>query len=514
VNLTYTENNAFIGNNVSATQQAGGLTTYRILGFVNRGLAEVTNIKIWQDSSNPTGLSIGIDQTRDGSAPYQDISVYGETWPVQVKSWNSGTTSETGLAISSLAPAQDRGIAVRRVIAAGTTATPETTYIIYYQYDFGATTYYGTIAGTIRIADSDLVLYNVYHGLDSPVDFSAVYDTFTAFPYSASGLADGYHRFVIRQQNQYGLESQDQTEYTVRIDSTEEIEDPPSAPVDIGAEAAADGYVRVTATYLYPQDTTAQRADTWAIWAQAGSALDPDVDTATDTEAFSVVYGIASLSKLVGPFTDGATVYVSVRARRTGTPGVDSENTGSVTAVADATNPDDIDDLACQYGLITDALADPVAFWQSGSDASIERVPSTNLWRFKIGGNVVAAIDNFGQLHCETLNTLPFTSAQAMTSLIEYNAGEIWIGAGSPLQRVMKITGAGEVQVANFEQRFDYPVALTGITDYVEYNAAETATIFSSNLTSVIMALEEITIGGIANANLKIKGINIYDIVL
>jgi len=536
VMLSATENAAWVGNDVSSAQQAAGVTTYRSLGLWNRGLATATSIKIWQDEDNPVGLSWGIDDTRDGSMPYQDISVFGETHAPVVESWNSGTTDATGLQIASLAPNDDRGIHFRRVIAADTTATPETEYKIYVSFVFGGVTYTRTGIATFRIADTDLQTYLVYKGFDTDVDFDTIYDTFTSFPYSEAGLPDGLHKYVIRERNEYGLISQDTTEISVRVDSGAETEDPPTSPIDVSAVPAADGKILVTAAYLFEDDTAAQRADTWAVWAQAGSALDPDTDAATYTEAMTTGYNVSTLSTELGPFTDGATVYVSVRARRTGPPVSDSENTGSVTAVADATAPDDIDHLSCQYGIATDALADAVTVWSSGTDASIERIPATNIWRFKIGGVVVAAVNTFGQFHCETMNELPFATDEAMTELIEYHAGEIWIGAGGPIYRVVTIDSTGEVRASEFEERYDYPVALSGISDYLEYasefeerydypvalsgisdyleyNAAETATIFSSDLLKVVLSLNETTIGGFKNATLKAKGFNEYNLV-
>ena len=444
VRLASVQHAAFIGNDVEEAAQVTGVTSYRCLSFRNRGPAEVTNVKVWQSADNPAGLSWGVDAVRSGVMPYQDISVFGEQQAPQVASWESGTSSGAGLVLGDFGPGDDKGVWFRLATAADAEATPKQDWTVYYEYDLGDETYSGVLMGWRRIADAGLVGYLAYLGVDEAPDMSAAWQTFTAFPWESPALVEGLNRIIIRERNAYGLIGQDWTEYQVRVEADgSEGAEPPSAPIDIAVEAAAGGLVRVTAAYLWPQDDADVRADTWAIWAQAGSALDPDTDAATDTEAMSAGSGASVLDAEIGPFTDGVTVYVSVRARRDGDTPVDSENDEVVTTTADATAPDDIDHLACQEGLLTDALSAAVEVWADGEDASIERVPGTMIWRFRIGGVVVAAVDAFGQLHCETLNSLPFDAEQAMSELVEWSGSEIWIGAGSPLQRVATISSAG-----------------------------------------------------------------------
>lgn len=121
-----------------------------------------------------------------------------------------------------------------------------------------------------------------------------------------------------------------ETYLKLEISSGLELENPPTAPLDVRLELRAGGVVRVIALYL---ELGALRADTWAI-AFTTNGSTPPTDTPTVTQA--VTDGLAVLSYDLPAQAHGTTVKVRVQTRRVS---VYSDGSSVLTALADSVGP-------------------------------------------------------------------------------------------------------------------------------------------------------------------------------
>jgi hypothetical protein len=195
--------------------------------------------------------------------------------------------------------------------------------------------------GYYRVEETALERYELYRGVDAEPDLSAAaYETFASLPHDTPAQAASHtYYFVLRKRNKYNLCSQNIASWSVKIDAGGANANEPSAPVEQTITPAAGGTMQIGAAYNYLEDAAAVRADTWAVWLTSnGSAPDP-ATTPTYTVAMAQTTGRAPLAYTSSAFGGGLTIKALVRARRAGTPNVDSANTASVSAVADATGP-------------------------------------------------------------------------------------------------------------------------------------------------------------------------------
>lgn len=198
------------------------------------------------------------------------------------------------------------------------------------------------LAGNYRVANAALDRYEVYRGVDgAAIDFAAApWATFISLPFATSALAAGHtYSLVVRRRNAWGLVSQNVDAYTFTVNGGGgQTAEPPSAPREISASAAAAGTVRVRARYDYAADGSDQ-ADAFLVYLRSnGTDPDPATDTPT-VVAMRKFDGVAKLDHRTSAFTEGTVVKVIVRARRTGSPSVDSTNSDVYSATATLLGP-------------------------------------------------------------------------------------------------------------------------------------------------------------------------------
>ena len=203
------------------------------------------------------------------------------------------------------------------------------------------------LVGLHSSEDASLDRYELYVGQDAEPDFSASPAATSAslpITHALAAPSSGTRRYVLvtRRRNRWGLVSQNQreddsrTELIIAADGTATAA-PPSAPEQIEADPAAGGGARLTALYEYGPDGD-NAADQWRYYLTTdGTDPDPATDTPTDVEMLKVD-GLAKLDTTTAQQSDGTTIKVLVRTRRT-SDGVESTNTSSVQITADAQGP-------------------------------------------------------------------------------------------------------------------------------------------------------------------------------
>lgn len=209
--------------------------------------------------------------------------------------------------------------------------------------------YNNILSGRHRIANDALARFELFKGEDGNPDFDAApWELYTSHPHLTAVVGNDKTIFlVLTKRNKYNLVSHNRNAFgrggaTVKIDNADnEVIVSPSAPEYIEILPAAGGKVQVDALYYYEEDAANAAADEYALWiTDDGSDPDPDNDAADDTVAMVKKNGFARLDYLTGAFADGLTIKISVRARRTGSPDIDSENTGYETTEADTDGPE------------------------------------------------------------------------------------------------------------------------------------------------------------------------------
>lgn len=177
---------------------------------------------------------------------------------------------------------------------------------------------------------NDIAGYNVYVGDGGPPDFDAAPTAFTqTLPVSVplTPPVSGYKTYfvVVRAQNQYGLESQNQYAKRITIDSGGVLVYPPL----LGAEGLQlstlpGWYIKILSTYpgWYVDEYLASH---WYIWVGTSP---PDV-MAPPTATVTLTGNILTTS--VGPFLPDTTYHVAVALYRTAGNSTSPELRGTVT---------------------------------------------------------------------------------------------------------------------------------------------------------------------------------------
>lgn len=208
----------------------------------------------------------------------------------------------------------------------------------------GLTKYRATARGLCRIANAALQQYELYRGVDAPADLtSAPWQTFASLPFTTPALTPGHsYHFVARLRNAWNLVSKNAAETIITVaDDGTAAEVPPSSPSFAAAPSAA-GTILVTSSYAYGLDGANQAGD-WLVYLRSdGTAPDPIADMPT-VVVMAKTDGLAKLSYTTAAFAEGTVVRVLVRARRAGTPDVDSSNTTAVQAIATLLGPSEPD---------------------------------------------------------------------------------------------------------------------------------------------------------------------------
>lgn len=262
------------------------------------------------------------------------------------RSWSTEITALTGVSASDLDNNQQGAIWIHRELPAGSAASPEMDNEIGVAFTVDGVQYLETLAGSYRIADDDIALYELHIGVGSPPDITGTPDeTFSSLPHTTAATlgTDTTNYLVVNLRNKYGLVSQ-QTEPTVIIVDGSGDEDslPPTAPALIKCEKAASGAFDVSAVYYYVADSATVRADQWLIYSTFdGSDPDPDVDTPT-VVSMTPSDGVVKLNHTTATQSDGVTGKFIVRVRNSTTT-TDSTNNDICSNTADATAPGTID---------------------------------------------------------------------------------------------------------------------------------------------------------------------------
>lgn len=169
--------------------------------------------------------------------------------------------------------------------------------------------------GLSRIANDDLIGFELYLGVDSEPDFSAVpLAVFESLPYETGELSPGanYH-FVLRQRNAWDLQSRNVRSWTIKVDAEGDISTPPLPVLESTLKPAENGRVRVQAFYDYSLDP--YPADQFVIYlVDGGDDPDPDIDTPIFV-TMRKASGRASLDYISLPYANGTTVKAIIRTR-------------------------------------------------------------------------------------------------------------------------------------------------------------------------------------------------------
>lgn len=196
--------------------------------------------------------------------------------------------------------------------------------------------------GRHRVEELTIERFELYRGIDTAPDFAAApLATFATLPSPPIVLGTPVsgtelHRLVLRRRNRFGVLAEIIFERLVEVGvGGIEILIPPSDPKDSEIEPAIGGLVTVESFYEYADDQTI--ADQWAIYVRDdGTAPDPVLDTPTlIDQTVPRINWREELDDTIGPFADGATVKVIIRARRK-SDGAESTNLNVLTTTADS----------------------------------------------------------------------------------------------------------------------------------------------------------------------------------
>lgn len=137
--------------------------------------------------------------------------------------------------------------------------------------------------GSSRVQNS-ISGYNVWVGAGSLPDLTQPPTTFSAIlpisiPLTPPGAGTETFYILVLTQDEYGLNSRNQTYTTVTIDSSGNLVRPTvPTPQNLGMVQGRGGSLRVLAAY--PTVTTDEYpADQWKIWTKSGSPPNPSIDT-------------------------------------------------------------------------------------------------------------------------------------------------------------------------------------------------------------------------------------------
>lgn len=277
-------------------------------------------------------------ETEDANGDIQTIA--NESTAPAAVSWDSGITAADGVSIDTLASGVNHGLWIHREIPATAAGAAILENAIEITFTFGGTAYTETFSGLYRIAEDALKLYRLWIGEDADPDLTAAPDTTSAtLPFASviapPGAGEADFNCIVRYQNEYGLESLNRYQHTATVDfNGVEQETDITAPVDIVLADVANGLIEVTATYHADQDP--DPADTWVIYFR-GDASDPIPGTDTpETETMVAGYMLRpskTLRREIGPFAQGSTIHVIVRARRASDSAESANTTASTIEV-------------------------------------------------------------------------------------------------------------------------------------------------------------------------------------
>lgn len=372
-------------------------------------------------------------------------------------------------------------------------------------------TYAASATGQYRIADDSLSGYLLYRGVDAQPNLAgAAWETFTTLPHESAALDVSHvYYFILRLRNAYGLLSQNTESWSVSVGADgNEVVTPPSAPQEISVTPAPNGAVTVSASYFYIEDAELDRATLFVVYLTS-DGVDPNPATDTPEEvSFSLADGVGKLEWTSATFADNTTIKVLVRMRRVdGETDVDSTNTDIYSATTETDGPA-LPEMADEW-----IIEEPGSFttiWQHDANTRIDWIQNPGVLRFYIGGTLVAGIGACRRLYLKGVaQENPYTVDAPLAANITYSGGNLCFGVGeTSCVKIMEITSDGNLRVAQWrEDDGNYPLALAGIAQAIEYHAAQSALDFAPDLLKVAMRLTQTENGGVHNGLITLKGI-------
>jgi hypothetical protein len=345
--------------------------------------------------------------------------------------------------------------------------------------------------------------YHTYIGYDeypdlagSPDDYSASLPAALNPTLPSAGNTTDLH-VVTRAVNSFGIESANTYPTVIKIDENgDAVLSDMTTPEIVNVVGIGNNGIRLFVRYNgYGIDT--DPGNTWRVYASTTGAPDPDTDTAV--ASFNIVGATAQID--IGPYNGGDVVQLALVVYRTADGEQSTADTFTFNVGAIPDNP-----VPVPVGIEeTDYDSYETFAVYEDADNYVMVNSNENSMTFHVGG-ATGAVLYTDELRCSVFVTSAFDTEQTMTSVVEFHGGEIWIGLGSPLKRVMTINSSGTVTVSSSD--IFSPVAKAGISDYVEYDTGVPATDLSIDLSTVHARLTPITIGGIQNAILKVGHIN------
>jgi hypothetical protein len=180
-----------------------------------------------------------------------------------------------------------------------------------------------------RVADDSLNRYELYVGEDALPDFDAsgqpvATSASLPFTYTPTPADPGQTKqlnCVVRKRNQYDLLSFNQSPTILTIDENGDEElGPITDPEILDIIDGVTGEIIVIARY--PRDIDTNEADTWEVYAEAGSYPDPDLDTPKVTAAMGQPGADYRIHQSITGLTPGVeynVLVVAVRSEDSGT---------------------------------------------------------------------------------------------------------------------------------------------------------------------------------------------------
>ena len=320
-------NNVVGFDNVSSADAVAGEVFYRAIIGKNEFTGPMTDIKIWLDEDANSGIAIGYEAVV--SDEIQDIA--DETTAPTGITWVTGTTSATGITISSVSAGESFGLWIRRTIAADSDPSPSELVHIHVQYgDLVPTTRLDDLRGKYRIARSDYVTYGLWVGAGENPDLDAAPSaTFTTRPYTTSlGLSGpGTYYAVVRQRNKWGLWSQNMTAKALPMDADGEQDFvAPHGPSVVAITQSGNNYPIFSARYEPSQDALLAdltrndpgRAEIFVLWYTRDDSTPDPTDTPSAYGLMGFRAGVETLKYTATgtAFIDETPVKALVRTRR------------------------------------------------------------------------------------------------------------------------------------------------------------------------------------------------------